>query len=249
MRCSVRTAQFCNQVKHFGRRQSSSKEAASDRQPLSTSTCSKPLYEVHRRPGTGGDLGSPARRTHHAKSSGRWLRCRPPRLLARADLLAACGMTVLISDYFEYYRLAAYISARTTERIGIVMGVPSLLELFDERYYTQFRAAYSRVSGDFSRTICAFTSIHFRGLMLTHCRLSTTSKLNRPAASLRVSGHARELCPVGQLLPRLFEHFQPGRPPEDLQGDTAWESMVPDAVADLIRQRSFFGYSLSRVED
>src|SRR6202044_217055 len=57
--------------------------------------------------------------------------------LARADLLAACGMTVLISDYFEYYRLAAFIASRTTERIGIVMGVPSLLELFDEKFYTQ----------------------------------------------------------------------------------------------------------------
>ena len=52
--------------------------------------------------------------------------------LARADLLAACGMTVLISDYFEYSRLAAYLAGRTGERIGIVMGVPSLLDLFDE---------------------------------------------------------------------------------------------------------------------
>ena len=33
--------------------------------------------------------------------------------LARADLLAACGMTVLVSDYFEYYRLAAYLAWRT----------------------------------------------------------------------------------------------------------------------------------------
>ncbi len=57
--------------------------------------------------------------------------------LARADLLAACGMTVLISDYFEYYRLAAYLGRQTKERIGIVMGVPSLIELFDEKYYTQ----------------------------------------------------------------------------------------------------------------
>ncbi|HVL03788.1 MAG TPA: hypothetical protein VM386_05055, partial [Acidimicrobiales bacterium] len=55
--------------------------------------------------------------------------------LARADLLGACGMTVLISDYFEYYRLAAYLAMRTSERIGMVMGVPSLLELFDESYY------------------------------------------------------------------------------------------------------------------
>ncbi len=46
-------------------------------------------------------------------------------------------MTVMISDYFEYYRLAAYLAWRTSERIGIVMGIPSLLELFDERYYGQ----------------------------------------------------------------------------------------------------------------
>jgi len=35
------------------------------------------------------------------------------------ELLAACGMTVLITDYFDYYRLAAYIAERTTERVGI----------------------------------------------------------------------------------------------------------------------------------
>ena len=57
--------------------------------------------------------------------------------LARAELLAACGMTVLITDYFDYYRLAAYIGERTTERIGIVMGVPSLIDLFDEKNHAQ----------------------------------------------------------------------------------------------------------------
>src|ERR1700728_4878113 len=50
--------------------------------------------------------------------------------LARAELLAACGMTVLITNYFDYYRLAAYIAQRTSQRIGIVMGVPSLIDLF-----------------------------------------------------------------------------------------------------------------------
>src|ERR1700744_394316 len=53
--------------------------------------------------------------------------------LARADLLSACGETVLISDYVDYYRLAAYIGARTDQRIGMVMGVPSLVDLFDEK--------------------------------------------------------------------------------------------------------------------
>ena len=35
--------------------------------------------------------------------------------LARAELLAACGMTILITDYFEYHRLAAYLAQRTTD--------------------------------------------------------------------------------------------------------------------------------------
>ena len=52
--------------------------------------------------------------------------------LARADLLAACGMTVLISDFDAYHRLAAYLGWRTDGRIGMVMGVPSLIDLFDE---------------------------------------------------------------------------------------------------------------------
>src|SRR5207247_10182807 len=57
--------------------------------------------------------------------------------LGRAEVLAACGMTVLISNYFDKYRLAAYVSWRKRERIAIVLGVPSIYELFDEKYYTQ----------------------------------------------------------------------------------------------------------------
>jgi hypothetical protein len=34
-------------------------------------------------------------------------------------MLAACGKTVIISDYFEYYRLAAYLARYTKQKIGI----------------------------------------------------------------------------------------------------------------------------------
>src|SRR5882757_5282477 len=55
--------------------------------------------------------------------------------LARAEILAAAGKTVLISDYFEYYRLAAYLTRYTTEPIAVTMGAASLQELFTEQYY------------------------------------------------------------------------------------------------------------------
>src|SRR5947207_11035209 len=57
--------------------------------------------------------------------------------LARADVLAACGKTVLISDYFEYYRLAAYLARHTKKKIGITMGAASLRDLFDEKFYSR----------------------------------------------------------------------------------------------------------------
>src|SRR5256714_8929974 len=55
--------------------------------------------------------------------------------LARVDILGALGRTVLISKFGEYYRLAAYLSRYTNRMVGLVMGVPSLMEIFDEKYY------------------------------------------------------------------------------------------------------------------
>src|SRR5207253_9311497 len=55
--------------------------------------------------------------------------------LARVDILGALGRTVLISKFGEYYRLAGYLSRYTNKMIGLVMGVPSLIEIFDEKYY------------------------------------------------------------------------------------------------------------------
>src|SRR5207249_987012 len=56
--------------------------------------------------------------------------------LDRVDILRTLGKTVLISNYGEYYRLAGYLFRYTKERVGLVMGMPSLKEIFDEKYYS-----------------------------------------------------------------------------------------------------------------
>ncbi|MCL5098077.1 MAG: TonB-dependent receptor, partial [Candidatus Omnitrophica bacterium] len=55
--------------------------------------------------------------------------------LARVDLLGALGMTVLISNYSLFYRLAMHLSEYTKKMIGIVIGVPALIEILNEKYY------------------------------------------------------------------------------------------------------------------
>jgi hypothetical protein len=67
--------------------------------------------------------------------------------LARADLLAAAGKTVLISDYFEYYRLAGYLTRYSNEPIAVTMGVASLRDLFKEEYYTELEGGILEAFG------------------------------------------------------------------------------------------------------
>ncbi|MEM9413836.1 MAG: TonB-dependent receptor, partial [Planctomycetota bacterium] len=55
--------------------------------------------------------------------------------VARADLLSACGFTVMISNYFEFYRLAEYLAQNTKESIAIAIGAANLQKLFEEQYY------------------------------------------------------------------------------------------------------------------
>jgi len=163
--------------------------------------------------------------------------------LARAELLAACGMTVLITNYFDYFRLAAYIAERTSERIGIVMGVPSLIDLFDEKNHAQLPGG---ILESFGRLFKNELKLYVYPLRPSaNDELTTVNDIQvRP-----------ELQPLYDYLAGRgsFVHLDNYRP-EFLSifsrdvlrriavGDDSWESMVPTAVAELIKRRGFFGY-------
>jgi hypothetical protein len=164
--------------------------------------------------------------------------------LARAELLAACGMTVLISDYFEYYRLAAYLAWRTKERIGIVMGAPSLVELFDEKYYQKLPGG----------VLESFGRLFKNDLKLFVYPYQPTP--DAPQQTIHTLEVAPELAPLYDYLSKRgsFVHLDNYNPQyahifsRDVlkriaAGDASWEKMVPPQVADLIRKRGFFGCS------
>ena len=57
--------------------------------------------------------------------------------LARANILGALGIDVLISRFEPYYQLADYLADYTDGMIGIAVGLPSLREIIDEKYYAR----------------------------------------------------------------------------------------------------------------
>ncbi|HEX8296405.1 MAG TPA: TonB-dependent receptor [Chthoniobacteraceae bacterium] len=167
--------------------------------------------------------------------------------LARADLLAACGMTVLISDYFEYYRLAAYLAWRTKERIGIVMGVPSLVELFDEKYYTQLPGgileSFGRLFKNELKLYVYPLRKHEQAELQTVGTLEVAPELKPLYGYLAGRGSFVQL---DNFKPEYLSIFSRDVLKRIAAGDESWETMVPPAVAQLIKKRGFFGYDKNR---
>ena len=163
--------------------------------------------------------------------------------LARAEVLCACGMTVLISDYFEYYRLAAYLSWRTRERIAIVLGVPSIYELFDEKYYTQLPGG---ILENFGRLLKNDLKIYVYPLQRSPTDELQTSRSVNLHSDLQLLYDY--LCRRGSFV--QLDNYNPKYLPifsRDVlkrigSGEETWDEMVPPEVAEIIRRRGFFGY-------
>jgi hypothetical protein len=163
--------------------------------------------------------------------------------LARADLLSACGMTVLISDYSEYYRLAGYLARQTKERIGIVMGAASLIELFDEKYYTQLPGGILESFGRLFKNdlrLFVYPLLHPESQQLTTVDNLAVSEELRPLYQYLL--HRGSFVPIDNYHSEYLGIFSRDVLKRIADSDPEWERMVPKQVADLIKTRGFFGY-------
>ena len=169
--------------------------------------------------------------------------------LARADLLSACGLTVLISDFSEYYRLAAYLAWRTKERVGIVMGAASLIELFDEKYYT---ALPGGILESFGRLFKNELKVFVYPLRPSESAPMTTVETLEVAPELRkLYGYLADRGSFMQLdnIKSEYLHiFSRDVLKRIAAHDASWEQMVPAEVAEMIKKRGFFGYAKGKVE-
>jgi len=163
--------------------------------------------------------------------------------LARADALGAVGKTVLISDYFEYYRLAAYLTRYTAEPIAVTLGVANILDLFDEKYYTDMEGGILEAFGKlFTKDLRLYVyplRNHATGLLETVDNIAIPGTLNHLFRHLVERGRIKQLDNFDDSVLHIFSRDVLKRIKEN---DTAWEGMVPPEVAEMVKHRQLFGY-------
>src|SRR6266699_741836 len=163
--------------------------------------------------------------------------------LARVDILGGLGRTVLISKFGEYYRLAGYLFRNTNKMIGLVMGVPSLIEIFDEKYYLNLEGGILEALGRMFKhglKPYVYPMIDEKtGKITTATQVEVAPNLRSLFQYLIYNRHIEEICEYRKDFLRIY----PATVLAKLKaGDKSWEEMVPPEVAQIIKEREFFGY-------
>jgi hypothetical protein len=163
--------------------------------------------------------------------------------LARADALGAVGKTVLISDYFEYYRLTAYLTRYTAEPIAVTMGVTNLLDLFNEKYYTELEGGILESFGKlFTKDLRLYVyplRDHATGILKTVENAEIPGAQNHLFRHLVGEGRIKPLDNFDESVLHIFSRDVLKRIKEN---NDAWEHMVPPEVAEMVKHRQLFGY-------
>jgi hypothetical protein len=163
--------------------------------------------------------------------------------LQRVDILGALGRTVLISKFGEYYRLAGYLSRYTNRMIGLVMGLPSLLEIFDEKYYLNLEGGILEALGRMFKhglKLYVYPMVNEKtGKLITATHAEVASNLRSLFQYLIDNNYIEQITEYREEYLRIY----PGKVLAKLKaGDETWEEMVPPQVAQIIKEREFFGY-------
>jgi hypothetical protein len=166
--------------------------------------------------------------------------------LARVDILGALGTTVMISNYTRFDKVTSYLRHYTQNSIGMAMGIPTLREVFDEKYYTDLEGGILEGLGRLFRgpvkLFVSPTRETDAGELITSDGLEVQPALSHLYRHLVANGSIesiRDFDP-GDL------HVTPGAVLARIQsGDPSWEKLVPPQAAAMIRQNGLFGYRVA----
>jgi hypothetical protein len=188
--------------------------------------------------------------------------------LARIDTLGTLGVNVFISNYVEYYRLMAYFRRYTIQIVGVVMGINNLLEVFNEKYYQNLDGGILESFGRFFNHLVKLYiyPMHIKAYdryIMQNPSESPTSGLGKAehplavdvwinAINLQVELHLRNLyshvlengflVPIKGGNPAVMDIFSREALARIQRGTDGWEQMVSEKVAQLIKEKKFFGY-------
>lgn len=177
---------------------------------------------------------------HQLEASGG---LEPRAFLNRADALMACGYDVLISNYFEYYRLAAYLTRLSGQKLGLAMGIKSLQALFNEQFYTHLEGGILESLGRLFKKDLKLYIYPTRDPVSGE--IQNLGNVKIPESQRKLFEYLVEkgdILPLHEYNPECLEEYGKDLREDIRQDNPGWEKAVPEPVVKLIREKHLFGF-------
>ncbi|MDA7768261.1 TonB-dependent receptor [Flavobacteriales bacterium] len=161
--------------------------------------------------------------------------------LDRADILCSLGHSVLISNYKQYYKLIEYFSNYTKARMGLIIGVNNLLEIFDDKYYRNLNGGILEAFGIlFTRDLKIYLypyQAEASDELLYSKNIPIHRRLRPLYDYLLKNGKIKDLKFNASVL-QIFSRDILNKIKKKKDG---WEEGVPDGVSEIILDKKLFG--------
>ena len=149
----------------------------------------------------------------------------------------------MISDCFEFHRLARYLFRATDRPVAITLGAGSLAQILDEKYYEGLEGGILEALGRlFKNDLRMYV---YPLLDRESGELTTVESLEidpRLAPLYRYLVNRGSIVSIANFRSDVLHIFSRDVLAKIRGGDDAWEKDVPEAVAAMIRERGLFGY-------
>ncbi len=165
--------------------------------------------------------------------------------LNRVDILCSMGQNVMISNYYEYYKLVDYLTSFTRrKRIGIILGINNLISIFTESYYQNLKGGVLEAFGNlFGRNTIfyVYPAMDIETKEITNCQNVTIQENLRPLFDyMRLN---EKVVPILNAREDVMNIISDNVLKMIKESQEGWEVMVPSKVAKMIKERKLFEYS------
>lgn len=166
--------------------------------------------------------------------------------LDRADILCSLGQTVLVSNYQQYYKLLDYFSRFTRKRMGIILGVPNLKQIFEEKYYRHLSGGILEAFGRmFNRDLKVYLYPYQKQKEgeLTNSKNLQIHPRFRPLYEYLIYNNRIVDVDYDSKVLHIFSPIVLRMIKNGIEG---WEDLVPAYVDNIIKEKKLFGYKSKR---
>jgi len=161
--------------------------------------------------------------------------------LARVDLMNALGYTVLVSDYFRFFRLRSFLRRYNKDALAVALSVLDFDALFDEKYYDRLEGGILEAMGKLfsdNTYIYIYPSIIEEKLVA----LENVSVADEQKYLLKHLISNGKMSAIAKYDEKNLHISSKAVFSKIDSGDKSWKTDVPKDIKNLIIDNKLFGY-------